>query len=188
MVDRRRRATGIELVPLDSAARLGVDIEHLDDASRERITALVPFVGGLRSLFARQWPAPGVEQGRPGQSARTYPFPECWPLHSGLVLEFALLRTWTTVIESGEIELSAIGSESDRWTRHVREVTVLMVREVAQLCMQSGVTHHVDPTVPRPGFGTPSRAPRWGQARPTSPFRRAPVHSPSRTTRAGLAW
>jgi hypothetical protein len=140
----------------------------------------VPFVGGLRSLFARQWPALGMEQGRPGQFTRTYPFPECWPLHAGLVLEFALLRTWTTVSETGEIELSAIGTESDRWMRHVHEVTVLRVREIAQLCVRSGTTRHIDPSVPRPGFGVPSRMHRWGAARPAAPFRREPLASASR--------
>jgi hypothetical protein len=182
----RRRATGIELVALDPSAQLAVDIGHLDEATKERVIALAPFVAGLRTLFARQWPAPGVDQGRPGHSTRTYPFPECWPLHPGLVVEFALLRRWTAVIESGEIELGAIGSESDRWTRHVREVTVLMVREIAQLCMVSGSTKHVDPMVPRPGFGRARRAQMRDTARPAVRWGHRPAAGAPRSTLGGV--
>jgi hypothetical protein len=181
-----RRATGIELVPLDPAAQLAVDIDHLDHATQERITALVPFVAGLRTLFARQWPAAGVDQARPGHATRTYPFPDCWPLHPVLVVEFGLVRTTTNVIESGEIELSAIGGETDRWMRHVREVTVLMVREIAQLCMVSGTARHIDVTVPRPGFGPAQRAQTRTAVRPAVPWARWP-RGPGRGGLGGLS-
>jgi hypothetical protein len=180
MPSRKRESPRITLIPLDPTAKLAANIRHLDTASQERITALVPFVGGLRSTFARQWPARGVDQGRPGHHTRTYPFPDCWPLHPELVTEFALLRRWTSVIESGELELVTYGGEYDRWSRHVREVTVAAVREISQLCMASGATKHVDPAVPRPGFGRPMRTHMSGASRPTGPWRQEPVERRTR--------
>jgi hypothetical protein len=170
----KRRGPRITLIPPDPSATLDADVTHLDHVAQERLIALLPFVGGVRNTFARQWPAQGVEQGRPGHATRTYPFPDCWPLHPELVTEFGLLRQWTTVIESGEIEPAAYGGEYDRWSRHVREVTVAMVREISQLCMATGATTHVDPAVPRPGFGRPMRTQVSGASRPASTWRRTP--------------
>jgi hypothetical protein len=169
----KRRGPRITLIPPDPSATLDADLAHLDVAAQERVIALAPFVGGVRNTFARQWPAQGVEQGRPGHYTRTYPFPDCWPLHSELVTEFHLRRQWTTVIESGEIEPAAYGGEYDRWSRHVREVTVAMVREISQLCMATGATKHVDPMVPRPGFGPPTRTQVSGASHPAGSWRRA---------------
>ncbi len=104
----KRRGPRATLVALDPTARLEVPIDHLDEAVQEQVLALVPFVGGVRSTFARQWPAPGVEQGRPGHYTRTYPFPDCWPLHPELVTEFGQLRRWTTLIERGEVAPAAV--------------------------------------------------------------------------------
>jgi hypothetical protein len=175
------------LVPVDTDATVTTKLDGLDEPGRERVLALAPFVAGLRATFARQWPAQGVEQGRPGQSARTWPFPECWPLHPELVMEFAWLRSWTAAVETGDVELQeAHGGAWDRWLRHVREATVPMVREIAQLCMLSGTNQHVDPTVPRQGFGrarrshmraTPGPAVRWGHR---------PIPGASRSERGGV--
>jgi hypothetical protein len=173
----KRQGPCIPLVSLDGDATLTTRIDHLvEESAKERVLALVPFVAGLRSTFARQWPAEGVEQGRPGHFIRTWPFPDCWPLHPELMLEFAWLRSWTTAVETGDVELQeAHGGAWDRWLRHVREATVPMVREIAQLCMLSGTNQHVDPAVPRPGFGRARSTPSYGTARPTMRWgRRAP--------------
>ena len=63
------------------AKALAAKIDHLEEAAKEQILALVPLVVGLRATFARQWPAHGVNQGRPAHFTRAWPFPECWPLH-----------------------------------------------------------------------------------------------------------
>src|SRR5512135_58065 len=105
----QRRAPPVRLITPDPSARLRVSIEHLPEADQERITASVPFVGGLRTAFAREWPASGVDQGRPGHFTRTYPWAECWPLHEALVTDFRLLRIWTELLESGELVLTAYG-------------------------------------------------------------------------------
>jgi hypothetical protein len=164
---------------------LAAKIDHLEEAAKERILALVPFVAGLRATFAREWPAPGVHQGRTGHSTRAWPFPECWPLHPELVLEFTGLRSWTTAVESGDVELAeAHGGPWDRWLRHVQEATVPRVQRIAQLCMATGTNQHVDPAVPRPGFG---RAQVHGSARPTMRWGHHPSAAPSSPDRGGLS-
>ncbi len=59
----KRKGPQLALIPLDTSAKVPAGIDHLDEASTERIIALVPWVGGLRTTFGRQWPARGVEQG-----------------------------------------------------------------------------------------------------------------------------
>lgn len=162
MPPSERRAPPVRLITPDPSARLRVSIDHLADDEQERITAALPFVGGLRIEFSREWPAAGVDQGRPGHFTRTYPWAECWPLHGALVTEFSLLRAWTEVLESGEVALTAYGGEFDRWSRHIQDVTVPMMRRIGQLCALSGTTVHVDPAVPRPGSGA-ARSHRWGR-------------------------
>jgi hypothetical protein len=163
-VPGKRSGPPIRLVTLDRSARLLVAIDHLPTAEQEEIMALVPYVGGVKALFARQWPAAGVHQGRPGHYTRGFPFADCWPLHSELVLEFMSSRRWTADLESGGLAPGAFGGEYDRWMRHLREVTVAMVREVSQLCMASGAIQHIDPSVPRQSIvsSTPSRPPLPG--------------------------
>ncbi len=91
-------------------------------------------------------------------------------------MEFVWLRSWTTAVESGDVELQeAHGGPWDRWLRHFREHTVPMVREISMLCMVSGTTKHVDPAVPRPGFGRSfhahtSEPPRPGASWPGAPL------------------
>ena len=143
-------------------ARLQVSICHLPEEEQERIIALLPFAGGLRIAFAREWPAAGVDQGRPGHFTRTYPWADCWPLHGAVVIEFSQLRIWTELFEAGEFALTAYGGEFDRWSRHIQDVTVPMMRRIGQMCVLSGTTVHVDPAVPRPGSGT-ARSHRWGR-------------------------
>jgi hypothetical protein len=184
----KRQGPRIPLVALDEGATLTARIDSLEESAKERVLGLAPFVAGLRTTFARQWPAQGVEQGRPGQSARTWPFPDCWPLHPELVMEFAWLRSWTAAVETGDVELQeAHGGAWDRWLRHVREATVPMVREIAQLCMLSGTNQHVDPSVPRPGFGRARRAQMHTTARPTMRWGHRQAARPSPGERTGLA-
>ena len=158
-----RRAPRIPLIVPDPSARLLVPIEHLPAAQQERIISLAPYVGGLRTHFSTEWPAPGVSQGRPGEFTRTYPFADCWPYHPVLVGEFSFTRLWMEMLESGELELAAYMAERDRWSRHLRDITIPQVRKVSQLCVVSGVTKHVDPTVARRGFSSAAREHRWGR-------------------------
>lgn len=158
----QRRAPPVRLITPDPSARLRVAIDHLPEAEQERITALLPFVGGLRIEFSRESQAPGVDQGRPGHFTRTFPFAECWPLHRAPVTNFSQLRVWTEVLESGELALTAYGGEYDRWSRHIQDVTVPMMRKIGQLCVLSGTTVHVDPAVARPGSAA-ARSHRWGR-------------------------
>lgn len=184
---QKRPGPRIALVELDHAATLAVNIDHLEESAKERILALLPFVAGLRATFARQWPAQGVQQGRPGQYTRAWPFPECWALHPELVMEFAWLRSWTTAVETGDVELQdAHGGPWDRWLRHVREATVPMVREIAQLCMLSGTNQHVDPLVPRPGFGAARGARTHPVARPAVRWGPRSARDGSWTERGGI--
>ena len=50
-----------------------------------------------------------------------------------------------------------------------------MVREIAQLCMASGTTQHVDPSIPRPGFGRARQAQTRGPARPAVRWGHGPM-------------
>ncbi len=163
-----RRAPGVQLIVPDPSAKLLVSIDHLPEAEQDQITAVVPWVAGLRAARSREWPARGVSQGRPGHYPRTYPCPECWPLHPDLVMEFIMLRIWTEAIESGELSLRDFGGEYDRWSRHITDMTVPQVRKISQLCVASGTTIHVDPSVERPG-AEKSREHRWGM--PVRPVR-----------------
>ena len=158
----QRLAPPVRLITPDPSARLRVSIDHLPETEQERIIALLSFVGGLRVAFSREWPASGVDQGRPGHFTRTFPWADCWPLHPSLVTEFSQLRVWTGVCESGELTLMAYGGEYDRWSRHIQDVTVPMVRRIGQLCVLSGTTVHVDPAMARPGSAA-ARSHRWGR-------------------------
>jgi hypothetical protein len=172
----------------DSYSRAASTTPRSARQTLERVLALVPFVAGLEATFARQWPAIGVEQGRPGHFTRTWPFPDCWPLHPELVMEFAWLRSWTTAVETGDVELQeAHGGAWDRWLRHVREATVPMVREIAQLCMLSGTNQHVDPTVPRPGFGHARTVPMYGNKADRAAGEVAVACDPQRARRPRVA-
>jgi hypothetical protein len=75
MPTRKRQGPRLPLIPLHHGAALAAKIDHLEETAKEQILALVPFVADLRATFARQWPAHGVNQGRPAHFTRAWPFP-----------------------------------------------------------------------------------------------------------------